>query len=484
MAAAYLVSAIALMPRPPGPARLVLRLLEEAQAPIFALDSSRQIIFANRALSEWVGLSADQLVSQRCDYHAGGCDAPVAAACAALCPPPEAFSGQVADGFISRLAAGPLAFERRPARFVHIAGGGPGEALLLVVVQPALPPGEEPAAGPSASEKLHSRLLELRSQLGKRFHISQLIGASDAISRVREQIRIAAEARARVLVVGPPGSGREHVARTIHYAQNSLSIGPLVPIACPLVDVEQMQASLTSLLRRQHDEPTERPPAALLLDVDRLRPDAQQELAGFLHLPKIELHTLATSRVSLQRLAARGKFRRDLAYELATLTIALPPLASRREDIPLLAQHFLEEANTAGARQLAGFQPAALELLPSLPWVGNLDELAEAVREACRRASGSRVCVADLPDWVHLAQDATARPPRDEEPIELDTFLSQIERELLSRALRKTRGNKSKAAELLGLTRQRLLRRLAQLGLAVPAEVEEPIIFEPLPEEP
>jgi len=471
------------MPRPPAPGRLVARMLDEAAAPLFALNSRRQIIFANRALGEWLGIDQEQLLGRQCDYHAGG-DDPLAAACAGLCPPPEAFAGQAVDGFVSRLAGGRQPFERRRARFLQVAGKNPEDALLVVVVQPAGATEYAPTECAIAPERLHSLLLKLRSQLGKRFHVGQLIGQSEAMARVREQVRVAAEARARVLIVGPPGSGREHVARTIHFAQNSASIGPLVPIACSLVDAEQMQASLTSLLRRQHEAPTERPPAALLLDVDRLRPDAQQELAGFLHLPQIELHTLATSRVNLQRLSAKGRFRRDLAFELSTLTIALPPLARRREDIPLLAQHFLEEENVAGGRQLAGFQPAALELLAGLRWARNLDELAQAVRLACQRATGTRVTIADLPDWVHLAKDSAARPPRDEQPIKLDQFLAEIEKELLARAMRKARGNKSKAAQLLGLSRQRLLRRLAQLGLIAPAEVEEPIVFEPLPEEP
>jgi transcriptional regulator of acetoin/glycerol metabolism len=113
-----------------------------------------------------------------------------------------------------------------------------------------------------------------------------------------------------------------------------------------------------------------------------------------------------------------------------------------------------------------------------------LDELAQAVREACQRATGTRVMLTDLPDWVHLALDAASRPPRDETPIQLDEFLANIEKELLSRALDRTRGNKSKAAELLGLTRQRFLRRLAQHGLLKPSEADEPVVFEPIPEEP
>jgi transcriptional regulator with PAS, ATPase and Fis domain len=471
------------MPRPPAPARLLLRTLEEATVPLFALDGRRQIVFVNRALANWLGIDAQQLLNRRCDYHATAGDDPLQAACAALCPPPEAFTGQITDGFASRLAAADRPFERRRVRFLSLPSHESADGLLLVVLQPAAATGEEPAETELSADRLHALLLKLRSDLGQRFHASQIIGESAAIRRVRQQVRVAAEARARMLIIGPPGSGREHIARTIHYAQNSSSIGPLIPIACPLVDAEQMQAALAAVIRKQHDSPTDRPPAALLLDVDRLRPDAQQELAGFLHLPKIELHTLATARAPLARLVAKGKFRRDLAYELPTLTVKLPPLAARREDIPLLAQHFLEEDSAAANRQLSGFQPSALELLASLPWPGNIDELAEAVRAACAKAAGPRVLLADLPDWVHLAHDAAAHPPKGEEPIQLDAFLAEIEKELLARALKKTRGNKSKAAVLLGLSRPRLLRRLAQLGLIAPAEAEEPVIFEPLPEE-
>jgi transcriptional regulator with PAS, ATPase and Fis domain len=472
------------MPRSPAPGRLVVRMLAEAAVPIFAIDAQRQIVFANSALGQWLGIDAQQLVGQTCLYHAAGGDDPLAAAAAGLCPPPEAFTGNAIDGSISRMAGPQHSFERRTARFMHIPGKDSDLGCLLVVVQPVTVADQQATEGSITPERLHALLLNVRNQLGKRFHVSQLVGVSDTMQRVRQQVRVAAEARARVLIIGPPGSGREHVARTIHYGQKSDSIGPLVPIDCALVDAEQMQASLASLLRSQHESPTDRPAAALLLDVHRLSEGAQQELAGFLHLPNIELHTLATSRRSLARLAAKGKFREDLAHELSTLTISVPPLARRPSDIPLLVQHFLEQANASGGRQLSGFQPAALELLVGLPWPGNIDELARAVREACERAIGPRVTLADLPDWVHLARDAAARPPRDEQPIQLDDFLAQVEKELLVRALRRTRGNKSKAAQLLGLSRPRLLRRLSQLGLISQAEADEPVVFEPLPDEP
>src|SRR5262245_46775331 len=123
------------MPRPPAPIRLLLRTLEEAQSPIFALDATRQIIFANRALAEWLAIDAQQLLGRRCDYHAAANEDPLQAACAALCPPPEAFTGQITDGFASRLATADRPFERRSVRFLSLPGSNANDALLLVIVQ-------------------------------------------------------------------------------------------------------------------------------------------------------------------------------------------------------------------------------------------------------------------------------------------------------------------------------------------------------------
>jgi transcriptional regulator with AAA-type ATPase domain len=472
------------MARPPSPIRALVRLLEEAELPVYALDDQRRVIFANAALGEWLGQEPDKLVGLRCDYHAGSLEKDSSDLGAALCPPPETFAGECDLGQVFRPASENRPGEQRPARYLWLPSSDQRPGLLLVSLHES-----EASAAPLAanrhvsSQQLHWQLQRLRSEMGRRFHIGQLIGESDALRRVREQVRLAAAARSRVLIVGPPGSGREHIARTIHYNQPPASIGPLVPIDCPVFDAERMQATLTDLLRQQVETPEERPPRALLLNVDRLKPDAQQELAGFFLLPGIELHTLATSRTPLQRLAAKGRFRTDLAFALSTLTIVLPPLGSRLEDVPLLAQHFLEELNAEGGRQFSGFSPAALDLLAAHPWPGDVQELAQSVREACQQAGGPRIVPADFPDRVHLASHAAAHPPREPETIELDAFLAAIEKELLQRALAQARGNKSRAAQLLGINRARLLRRLVQLGLAEPAPAEEPVVFEPLPDE-
>ncbi len=208
----------------------------------------------------------------------------------------------------------------------------------------------------------------------------------------------------------------------------------------------------------------------LLGDVHELPAEVQTELAGYLKDLSSPPRIVATSIAPLDELAARKQFRADFGLRLSTVVIHLPPLSQRREDIPLLAQAFLEEQNARGAKQLRGFSPEALDQLAAYPWPGNIDELAATVHEAHSTAEGHQVAPADLPQRIFLAAAARRMPRREPQPIDLETFLAQIERELIERALRLANGNKTKAARLLNLTRPRLYRRMVQLGFEVEAE--------------
>jgi DNA-binding NtrC family response regulator len=283
--------------------------------------------------------------------------------------------------------------------------------------------------------------------------------------QIRGQVRLAIAGRPQVTISGPPGSGREHLARTIHYHETEEAAPPLVPLSCALLDAELLQSTVEAFVRSCAELETERPAALLLLDADQLPRDAQAALMGFLNIPEFDLHVIATTRQPLAGLAGREEFRPDLACALSTLVIELPDLCRRREDIPLLAQLFVEQENAAGKRQIGGFVSESLDELTAYPWPGNLDELAAAVREAHARAEGPFIQPEDLPQRIRLAADAAAYSKREEETVVLDEFLGQIEAEVISRALRRAKGNKTKAASLLGINRTRLLRRIDQLGL-------------------
>ena len=196
-----------------------------------------------------------------------------------------------------------------------------------------------------------------------------------------------------------------------------------------------------------------------------MAPEIQGAMAAALSAPAFRLRSIATGEQPLAEAVRHGRYRDDLAAMLSTITIELPPLARRREDIPLLAQALLEDVNARGGRQLGSFAPETLDRLVAYDWPGNTDELAEVVAESCGRAAGVVILPDDLPERLRLAAEAAARPRRKEETIRLDEFIARIERELIRRALARAKGNKAKAARLLGLNRPRLYRRMIQLGL-------------------
>ncbi len=143
------------------------------------------------------------------------------------------------------------------------------------------------------------------------------------------------------------------------------------------------------------------------------------------------------------------------------------PLVERLEDLPLAAQWFVEQVNARTARQISGFSPESLDRLAGYHWPGDLDELEGLVADVHARCEGDEILPRDLPPRVAWAADAMARPGKLEETIVLEEFLAKIERELIERALAQARGNKTKAARLLGMNRPRFYRRLVQLGFEI-----------------
>jgi hypothetical protein len=163
-----------------------------------------------------------------------------------------------------------------------------------------------------------------------------------------------------------------------------------------------------------------------------------------------------------------------LLSAISTITIDLPPLANRLEDLPMLAQYFLEGCNHGSSKQVGSFRPDAFDLLALYNWPGELDQLREAIAVAHRTTVSHEISMADLPRIVHHASGAAKRGRRDPERIVLDELLATIEKEAIVRALAQSGGNKSQAATLLGMTRPRLYRRLVQLGMARD-EADEPL---------
>ncbi len=455
------------------------RLFDAVDQPVYVVDPARSLRYINRAGAAWLGLSAASLVGQECRYCTSGDLPPEERAACALCPPPETFEGVRARAAIAAPAADP---ERAEAQVDFIPlRTGEGWAVAAFVSWPSsLPP--EPASADVSSSDLHVALQRLRQGRAAWYHVDRLVGESASMRRVRSQILLAAQGTAPVVICGPAGSGRQHVARTIHYGPNSkAAVGPLVPLACKLLGAELLQTTIRALARAQAAMPDARPGTLLLNEVEQLPDEARAELAGFLRHADLPMRIVSTARQPLTALAADGQFPQDLALMLSAVVIELPPLSQRLEDLPLIAQAFLEAENAQSSKQVSGFSSDAMDRLLVHAWPGGLDELQQVVCEAHAHAQGRFITPQDLPRRLQLAADATALASRRPEPIDLQRLLADIERELIERALRQARGNKARAARLLGLNRPRLYRRMVALGLE-PAPAASPAAHkEPLP---
>lgn len=447
------------------------RTLAASSLPVYLLNGRRAIVYANAACGDWLGIEIEHLLGARCDYHSMQLGSQMQTIAAGLCPPPEAFVAAHWSGLVSVTHAG--RFESRHADFHAMPIPDESSPALLAIVsgvaQESAPVAAHATSEEPSSAELHVLLRWVRQTLGARPVLDRWVGDLPQVRRVREQF-LAAGSRARVVVLGPRGAGRKELARGIHYRQQADATAPIITVDCTVIDAESLQMAITSLARHRPTASVPHQAALLLEEVDQLSPAAQHELRGFLELPGFELRTLATAQRSLIELSAQGVFDPSLAFALSTLVIDVPPLTQRISELPLLVQVLVEELNAAGGKQVGGMTAEALERLAIYPWPGDVAQLATVVKEGWTAASGSQIGITDLPRWLNAVEAATAHPHKRLQTIVLDDFLADVERELLSRALQRVRGNKAKAARLLGISRPRLLRRMEQLGLRPPQE--------------
>ncbi|MBN1589704.1 MAG: sigma-54-dependent Fis family transcriptional regulator [Pirellulales bacterium] len=453
------------------------RLFNAVDRPVYVLDDELVIRFCNESCMDWIGPTIEKLVGRRCVYHTSpASDEPtrVETIAEGLCPSPVVLAGRVAVGTVSAAGTDGV-LRRRQARFVPV--GPRDEELLAIIamVEPVDldetdqtvtdvldPRGLEPVE-PSPDE-LHDCVRRFRHEAAGRYRADRLLGNSPAMRLARARIELAVASRAHVLVVGPPGSGRQHVAHAVHYTSDPRHPGTLIPVDCAVLGADLIRSTIHALAANPLGERAVQS-TLLLGEADLMPTEVQADVAATISAKTFLPRVVATAAAPLERSMGSGKYHPPLAAMLSTIVIQLPALADRREDIPLLAQMFLEEANARGPKQLGGFSPEALDRLDAYSWPGNVDELGAAVAEAYREADGPEIQARDLPVRLRRAADAAAHPPREDETIQLDEFLGQIERELITRAMAQAKGNKTKAAALLGITRPRLYRRLVQLGL-------------------
>ncbi|HVT26899.1 MAG TPA: helix-turn-helix domain-containing protein [Lacipirellulaceae bacterium] len=489
------------------------RMLNESSRPIYVIDAGRRIVYCNRALAAWLDMAPKRIVGRVVEYHSEpmveGDDGRDAAPLTDLCPPPRALVGEPCTGTLSCMAPGGRLVHRQ-ADFIPLgsrrhAKGNRGAvaeisqpcAVLAVLAETDTTTQELASAlsGEQADDELHRTIRHFRRGQAGRYAIESLLGTSPAMEKVRAQVAAAAACGANVLVCGPRGCGRGHVARAIHYQLGDHGAAKMVAIDCELLTDDLLRRTIDRL-RPELREPAQRP-TLLLENIDRISAAHQLRLAVAIHEQQLNARIIATyaddsanvdagtgsTGTEDDRLndgANRGRQSSPtvdsaLLEAISTITIQVPPLADRVEDLPILAHCFLESCNQGGGKQVGSLRSDALDMLSLYSWPGDLDQLREVISAAHRACSSHEVLPADLPSILHRASfAASTRLRRQPERIVLDELLASIEKEAIVRALSQARGNKSEAASLLGMTRPRLYRRLVQLGLVAIGADESP----------
>jgi DNA-binding NtrC family response regulator len=333
----------------------------------------------------------------------------------------------------------------------------------------------------------------LRAQQRKKFAIDEVRGASPQIRRLLEDVKKVARSRtATVLVRGETGVGKELVARQIHY-YSPVGTGPFIDINCSAVPEQLLESELfghekgaftdaktakSGLFELAHggtlllDEIAEMPSKlqAKLLRV--LESKTFRRVGGTADI-QVEVRIIAATNRDLAAEVEEGRFRQDLYYRLAVIPIEVPPLRERRNDIPVLIKSFVEYFRREIGRDMRGVSPAAMELLIAYGWPGNVRELKNLIERVVLMGSGEMIEVEDLPENIRLnlrgPRLKTAGPEDLFRPGQVPT-LAEIERVAITHALAETAGNKTRAAGLLGISRQTLRAKIREYRIAESAD--------------
>jgi DNA-binding NtrC family response regulator len=330
----------------------------------------------------------------------------------------------------------------------------------------------------------HRRLLrenfELRQQIDRRFGIEGMVGDSAEMQQLYQMIRQVGPTKATVLVQGESGTGKELIARALHQ-MSPRARKDFIPVHCAALPETLLESELFGHERGAFTGAVSRRPGrfevanngTLFLDeigeiplsmqVKLLRVLEQREIqrVGGNETLKVDVRLIVATNRDLEEEVAEGRFREDLYYRLKVVQIVAPPLRHRRSDIPLLAQHFLAEFARENGRSVPTLSRDAVEALQAYHWPGNVRELRNIMENTFVFLQGDTVTARDLPGTIKNEKVA----PSDTLSIPMGLPLEEVETIYLKRTLAAVDGNRTRAAEALGISRRTLQRRIKELGI-------------------
>jgi two-component system response regulator HydG len=328
---------------------------------------------------------------------------------------------------------------------------------------------------------LRAENVALKERLGDRFNFSKIIGRSPRMKEVFDTLSLVAPTDATVLILGESGTGKELVANSIHHNSPRASQS-FIKVSCAALPETLLEGELfghekgafTGAIARREGRFQLAHRGTIFLDevgemsvttqtkLLRVLQEKEFEPLGSTRTVKADVRVIAASNKDLEREVKEGRFREDLFYRLNVVPVSLPPLRERKDDIPALAAHFFAIYRDKNRKELKDISGKAMDLLTRYDWPGNIRELENGIERAVILARGEIIAPADLP----LPIQALSRD-REIQGLNLPSGISlqEVERALILKTLDDTGGNRSRAAEILGINRRTLQNKLKEYGI-------------------
>jgi DNA-binding NtrC family response regulator len=334
--------------------------------------------------------------------------------------------------------------------------------------------------------KLRDENTALKRNLKKQYNFDNMIGYSDGMKKIFDTIEKVASSDSTVMIYGDSGTGKELVARAIHF-NSERSNAPLVAVNCGAIPGELLESELfghekgafTGAIRTRIgrfeladggtiflDEIGDMSPA-LQVKVLRVLQEKQFERIGGVKTLLVDVRIITATNQDLQKAIEEKRFREDLFYRINVIPVHIPPLRDRKVDIPILANHFLRKFNKLKRKKVEKILPETMECLLKYPWPGNVRELENLIEMIVVLKEEGSIDVADLPDKIvnscHVRKINGIEIT--DEGLDLNALIDSFEKDLLARALEKAGGAKNKAAKLLNINRTTFVEKLKRFKI-------------------
>jgi len=333
-------------------------------------------------------------------------------------------------------------------------------------------------------ERLRKENELLRKEVKKEYSFENIVSKNEKMNKIFEIIRKVAPYKSTILITGESGTGKELVAKAIHYHSDRAK-RLFVPVNCGAIPENLLESELfghvkgafTDAIRtkkglfEEADEGTifldeiGELPSQLQVKLLRVLQEGEIRRVGESKSIQVDVRIIAATVKDLAREVNEGRFREDLFYRLNVLHIYIPPLRERKEDIPLLLQHFINKHNQTLNKNVKDVESKAIESLMNYKWSGNVRELENTIERAVVLTDGERIEIDHLPFEIQNFQNEVPMVPMAEEEYSIKKASRMLEMGLIRKALRKTKGNHTKAARLLEISHRALLYKIKDYGI-------------------